>query len=239
MSKKVASKTSLKDISEKDVLISLQDLERQRFSLEKVRERYKAKNDSQNRFVEYRDHIYEVKLVFKHAYFLKHGMTHEGQEANEYFDSILANMRSGHWHVVKPNLVTIEKNLYAPENLEDEIIMRSIRERRGQTEFRKELLEHYKGKCCVTGCAVESILEAAQIIPHPDSNYHASNGLLLRADIHTLFDLKMLSIGQDFIISVCQELRGTEYETYHGKKISLPDDKQCYPLFNRSSKKAG
>lgn len=77
----------------------------------------------------------------------------------------------------------------------DEPILRAIKSRRGQASFRNALLQAYSQTCFITGCKTEHVLEAAHIVPHGDeTNYCVFNGLLLRADIHTLFDLELLSI---------------------------------------------
>lgn len=77
-----------------------------------------------------------------------------------------------------------------------EKVLASIIRRQGQPKFRKTILQAYSGKCCITGCNVEAVLEAAHIIPYQgtDTN-HVTNGLLLRADIHNLFDLYLISIN--------------------------------------------
>ncbi|HUZ56031.1 MAG TPA: HNH endonuclease [Streptosporangiaceae bacterium] len=56
------------------------------------------------------------------------------------------------------------------------------------------LMAAYSGRCAVTGCTVQAVLEAAHLRPYrgPDSNV-TGNGLLLRADIHTLLDLQLLA----------------------------------------------
>ena len=71
---------------------------------------------------------------------------------------------------------------------------RAIATRQGQAGFRKNLLVLYKGKCAVTATRVEQILDAAHIIPYngKQSN-HPKNGLLLRTDIHTLFDKGLIT----------------------------------------------
>ena len=76
-----------------------------------------------------------------------------------------------------------------------QVVERQIRERRGQQQFRDALRERYGDRCLVTGCEVLAVLEAAHISPYRgvDDN-HAANGLLLRADVHTLFDLDLLGI---------------------------------------------
>ena len=72
--------------------------------------------------------------------------------------------------------------------------MRAICIRRGQPAFRAALLAAYGGRCAITGCDVEDVLEAAHISPYSGpSSSHASNGLLLRADIHTLFDCGLVA----------------------------------------------
>ncbi|MDE5450970.1 HNH endonuclease signature motif containing protein, partial [Elizabethkingia meningoseptica] len=77
--------------------------------------------------------------------------------------------------------------------------------------------------CVITGCKIIDILEAAHINPYRgDHDHHTSNGLLLRADIHTLFDLNLLFINpENFKIVVAEKLIGTEYEHYNGKKINI------------------
>ena len=86
----------------------------------------------------------------------------------------------------------------SPESKVDPIVLGTIQCRRGQPEFRQRLLAAYDGRCVITGCSVVEALEAAHIVPYAvDGAYATSNGLLMRADIHTLFDLHLLSICPD------------------------------------------
>jgi len=72
--------------------------------------------------------------------------------------------------------------------------LRQIRLRRGQQKFRNALRKRYGDRCVVTGCEVLALLEAAHISPYRgDNDNHPENGVLLRADIHTLFDLNLLA----------------------------------------------
>ncbi len=58
-----------------------------------------------------------------------------------------------------------------------------------QSNFRKMLLEGYNTACVITGCTTKAALEAAHIIPFSqDGEDTLENGLLLRADLHLLFD---------------------------------------------------
>lgn len=79
-----------------------------------------------------------------------------------------------------------------------EKIKKSIGQRQGQSKFRRCLLTAYKSCCAITGCEVEEALEAAHIIPYClTRDNDPSNGLLLRADLHTLFDLNMIIIDPE------------------------------------------
>ncbi len=89
---------------------------------------------------------------------------------------------------------------YDPASAADERerAMRAICIRRGQPAFRAILLAAYDGRCAVTGCDVEEVLEAAHISPYSGpSSDNVCNGLLLRADIHTLFDCGLLAFDPE------------------------------------------
>lgn len=103
-------------------------------------------------------------------------------------------------------------------------VIRQIVARRGQPKFRASLLAAYSGRCAVTGTDTEAVLEAAHIQPYrgPESNV-VSNGLLLRADIHTLFDLALLAINpKDSKISVSKTLAGSIYAALDGQTLRAP-----------------
>ncbi len=109
--------------------------------------------------------------------------------------------------------------------------IREVVERRGQSHFRRKLLAAYDSRCAVTSCDAEAALEASHIFAYcgPQSN-HPSNGILLRADIHTLFDLDLLGFDPDgMTVIVGDVLRGTAYDELDGKRISLPADPSARP----------
>lgn len=73
--------------------------------------------------------------------------------------------------------------------------MRAMAVRRGQPAFRRRDLDAYGGICAVSGFGTSVVLEAAHIIPYRgDHTNQVCNGILLRADLHTLFDLGLLRI---------------------------------------------
>lgn len=74
------------------------------------------------------------------------------------------------------------------------LIEKCIKQRRGQKKFRDQLIKSFS-ICAVTGCELVDILEAAHIDAYRnDTHNNISNGLLLRSDIHTLFDLNLCAI---------------------------------------------
>jgi hypothetical protein len=120
----------------------------------------------------------------------------------------------------------IAEDAFDPSTLQDarERIAATIVRRRGQPEFRKTLLEAYGNRCAMTGCGCVDVLEAAHVYPYrgPDTN-HVCNGLLLRSDLQTLFDLGLIGIdSEDFTIVVADSLRHTVYGKLAGKRVCLP-----------------
>lgn len=102
-------------------------------------------------------------------------------------------------------------------------VLAEIVRRQGQGQFRRDLIATYGGKCCATGETVESVLEAAHIIPYlGQHSQRLSNGLLLRADIHTLFDLYMISVDANGKWVVSSRLDGTTYEALRGRRPRKP-----------------
>lgn len=85
--------------------------------------------------------------------------------------------------------------------------------RRGQGRFRQELVLAYGGQCAITGHGPDTVLEAAHIAPHASTGRNAStNGVLLRADLHALFDDGLLAIDPvTRTVAVHQDLAGTPY----------------------------
>jgi hypothetical protein len=120
----------------------------------------------------------------------------------------------------------IKSGYFSPSSLKDEREkkVREIVERRGQPDFRSTLIAAYGGRCAVTGCDAVAALEAAHIIPYcgPQS-HHVTNGLLLRADLHTLFDLDLLGIDPETMtVALAPAIKGTVYSEYEGCKLATP-----------------
>ena len=100
----------------------------------------------------------------------------------------------------------------------------SVVQRQGQGDFRKNLLRAYKGRCAISGTDVQGTLQAAHIRPYsgPNAN-HCSNGLLLRADLHNLFDLGLLKIDPDTLtVKLSPDLKASHYSDLDGASITTP-----------------
>jgi hypothetical protein len=109
--------------------------------------------------------------------------------------------------------------------------LRAINVRRGQPAFRKALLKAYEKACAITGETVEDVLEAAHITPYRGSHTnHISNGLLMRADIHTLFDCGLLAIHPDSRkIVIAEGLQQSSYAALADRPVRPPVNKAANP----------
>lgn len=121
---------------------------------------------------------------------------------------------------------------YNPANTLDsrKRVISSIVQRRGQTKFREELIKAYCGKCAITGCDAIPALEAAHITPYKgDESNTTTNGLLLRADIHTLWDLGMIAVNPDTgKVVIADEISGS-YSNLEGITLAAPTSGFSYP----------
>jgi putative restriction endonuclease len=100
-------------------------------------------------------------------------------------------------------------------------VFRQIKERRGQSIFRNFLRQRYGDQCMITGLKLLDVLEAAHISPYRgDDDNHPGNGLLLRADLHTLFDLNLLGINPESLeVKFHPKVMETGYQKLEGRKL--------------------
>jgi HNH endonuclease len=100
----------------------------------------------------------------------------------------------------------------------------AIARRQGQSSFRNALLKAYGGCCAISGCDVEQTLEAAHIRPYLGARTNVViNGLLLRADLHTLLDLRLVRINPvSMKIEVSSKVKGRHYQAIAGSVLTLP-----------------
>ena len=102
-------------------------------------------------------------------------------------------------------------------------IQRTTNAREGQSEFKGKILRAYNNTCCITGETTPELLEAAHIQEYRNrSSNHVQNGLLLRVDIHRLYDNRLIFIDRNFVIHISNIVRSDQYKQYDGKAITLP-----------------
>jgi putative restriction endonuclease len=103
-----------------------------------------------------------------------------------------------------------------------------VRPRLGQGAFRVAVTDAYQRACAITQEHSLPVLEAAHIVPYAQGGQHeVNNGLLLRSDLHRLFDLGYVTVTPALRLEVSGRLRG-EFEngrTYyplHGTEVTIP-----------------
>jgi putative restriction endonuclease len=102
------------------------------------------------------------------------------------------------------------------------------RPRLGQGAFRVNVTAAYEGRCAITGERTLPALEAAHIRPFSvEQSHDTRNGLLLRSDIHNLFDQGYVSVRPDFKFVVSKAIReefenGRDYYRFHETPLRLP-----------------
>ncbi len=107
--------------------------------------------------------------------------------------------------------------------------------RLGQGSFRIAVLDAYGRSCAVTGEHSLPVLEAAHIRPYKSGGEHETrNGLLLRSDLHRLFDRGFVTVTPDLKFQVSSKLRGRwnngrTYYSYDGASVRVPANHKLAP----------
>lgn len=142
------------------------------------------------------------------------------------------------WEAVKSNLAALglwpglevrdEENRDRPEYL--------IKGRLGQGAFRVLVTDAYYRRCAITGERTLPVLEAAHIKPYATSGPNlVENGLLLRSDLHKLFDIGYLTVTPELRVEVSKKIKeeyenGREYYAHHGEALRvLPLEQEQRP----------
>ena len=101
------------------------------------------------------------------------------------------------------------------------------RVRLGQGAFRILITDTYNRRCAVSGERTLPVLEAAHIKPFADSGpYYINNGILLRSDLHKLFDKGYMTLTEDYKTEISKRIKeefenGKEYYKFHGKDLMI------------------
>jgi hypothetical protein len=101
----------------------------------------------------------------------------------------------------------------------------NVASRPGQKRFSEEIRRLYRGRCAITDCGTAEALEAAHIHTEQGCDYNASNnGILLRADIHALFDAGLIALSSHGTrIDVSPQLNDLSYEFLRAAQVFRPE----------------
>lgn len=110
-----------------------------------------------------------------------------------------------------------------------------VRPRLGQGAFRIVVTDAYERRCAITRERTLPALEAAHIRPYSEGGSHEpTNGLLLRRDIHSLFDAGYVTVTPKLQFEVSRRIKeefenGRAYYALHGQSVSAPSKSNCRP----------
>lgn len=111
----------------------------------------------------------------------------------------------------------------APEGF----VLTGTKRRIGQGAFRTLVADAYRRRCAITGERTVPVLQAAHIQAFSSEGPNAvNNGLLLRSDLHALFDAGYITIEDDLRVVVSGRLHddfgnGKDYYPYHGRHLAV------------------
>lgn len=132
-----------------------------------------------------------------------------------------------YWNVPDPQLVADNFARYGAAV--------EVRPRLGQGLFSLAVRDAYQGACAVTGEHSLPALEAAHILPYGQGGEHrVDNGLLMRSDLHRLYDRGYVTVTPDYVFRVSDRLRdefqnGRSYYGLDGAKIAVPSLQSSWP----------
>jgi len=110
-----------------------------------------------------------------------------------------------------------------------------IQPRLGQGGFRVMVTDNYHRRCAVTGERTLPALDAAHIRPYSEGGGHSPrNGLLLRKDIHSIFDAGYATVTPDLRFEVSCKIKedfenGRDYYALHGRGLIPPPTRDAWP----------
>ncbi len=136
------------------------------------------------------------------------------------YTAVIRQLQLSHWNPLDPSLVAEPAARYGPPTI--------IQPRLGQGAFRIVVTDAYERRCAICGERVLPVLETAHVRPYAEGGLHQlDNGLLLRSDLHTLFDRGYLTVTPDRHVEVSKRIReeyenGHDYYALHGSRVRDP-----------------
>ena len=157
--------------------------------------------------------ILETMLIYLHP-----NIKWDSDKNEIYWEDIIQ-----HQDLLEPTKIYIEQ---ASDDELDKLLVQ-INKRKNQDKFRKALLQLYNNKCAISSINTDVVLRAAHILPHAkNGNNKNENGILLRSDLHDLFDNDLLLIHPEKLtIHLHPSLKKSYYSIYEGRKLASRIDK--------------
>lgn len=127
---------------------------------------------------------------------------------------------------------------YQVYELEKRYIIREVKTRVHQAEFRARVMNAYSNRCAMTGLPVPQLLEAAHIIPdsQEESPTEVSNGISLSRLHHRAYDAGLIGIDPDYRLHLRAELITSKggpllesIKKLDGQRLKVPRNPQNKP----------
>lgn len=139
-----------------------------------------------------------------------------------------------YFHIVETGNISDGFHEYINEAKDDELnkIQVWINQRKNQSKFKMNLLKKYNSQCLISKIKIPELIEAAHIYPHSKTGQNnIMNGVLLRSDLHILFDCGLLFINpENFKVIIDKSLEKTEYQKFHDLKVDLCEESKEFLL---------
>lgn len=149
-------------------------------------------------------------------------------------ESKLSRIYQEYLYIVEENNMIDDFQKFIKEAKDDELnkIQVWINQRKNQSKFKLNLLKKYNSQCLISKIKIPELIEAAHIYPHSKSGQNnIANGILLRSDLHILFDYGFLSINlENFKVIIDKSLEKTEYQKFHDLKVDLCEESKEFLL---------
>jgi HNH endonuclease len=118
-------------------------------------------------------------------------------------------------------------DITSPVDERRQVLSEQVR-RDGAAAFRQGVFRAWGSRCAISRVGVCPVLEAAHIFPYLGSATNdLRNGILLKSDLHILFDAHLLSleyVDGALTVRTSRRLEGSPYAKYQGKIITLPNE---------------
>jgi len=119
---------------------------------------------------------------------------------------------------------TLPQCAYIPVQIDERSFSTSrVGRRSKQDEFRSKLFKFYGEKCMISGCDVPIAIEASHICPYRgEKDNHPENGVLLRRDLHTLYDRNLIGIEPNELrITLSKSIKDSVYRPYDAQALTF------------------